>query len=329
MLIKAVRPSMRLAICSFSAGALLVASGCARSHPRTVAVIPETTAQELSEAEHAGVASAALGTNWEIYWNGPGRKDDVARQIELVEAAIDRRDGGIILSPDHALALNTLVGRALAQGIPTVIVGSHLSIPPNPKLAYILNDDEETGRLAADRAGETLHGMGNIALIGSEPGIASSVLRKVAFMRRLSERYPAIHIANEHPVSRPFDQGLLSAQQILERYPKLDAIVALDVVATRASFSALKSHQRNKRVKIIACDQSLDLMYYLRKGEIDSIIVENTFEMGYRAMNLVNAGRRGESISGSQLLAPSMVTRENIDRPDVQRILSMDWRPTR
>jgi ribose transport system substrate-binding protein len=286
------------------------------------------TAQELWEAEHAGVASAALGTNWEIYWNGPGRKDDVARQIELVEAAIAQRDGGLILSPDHALALNTLVRRAVAQGIPTVIVGSHLSISPNPKLAYILNDDEETGRLAADRAGETLHGMGDVALIGSEPGIASTFLRTTAFRHRLSERYPSIHIVNELPGSGAFDEGLLGAQQILERYPKLDAIVALDTVATRASFSALKSHQRNNEVKLIACDQALDLLYYLRKGEIDSIIVENTFEMGYRAMKLINAGQRGESILGNQLLPPTMVTRENVDRPDVQRMLSMDWRPT-
>jgi ribose transport system substrate-binding protein len=105
--------------------------------------------------------------------------------------------------------------------------------------------------------------------------------------------------------------------------------VALDIVATRASFSALKSHQRNQDVRIVACDQELDLLYYLRKGEIDSIIVENTFEMGYRAMNLVKAGQRGESISRTQLLAPVLVTRENVDRPDVQQMLSMDWRPTR
>lgn len=328
MLITAIRLGMRLAICSLSAGFLLLTSGCSRSHPHTVAVFPETTAQELWEAEHAGVASAALHTNWEIYWNGPGRKDDVARQIELVEAAIKRRDGGIILSPDHALALNTLVRRAVAQGIPTVIMGSHLSVPSNPKLAYILNDDEETGRLAADRAGEILHGAGNVALIASEPGIAATVLRTTAFTHTILERYPSIHIVNELQDSRASDQSILGAQQILEHYPRLDAVITFDTTATRTTFSALKSLQRNNEVKIIACDQALDLMYYLRKGEIDSIIVENTFEMGYRAMNLIDAGQHGKSISSSQLLEPTLVTRRNIDRPDVQRMLSMDWRPT-
>lgn len=329
MVITAVRPGTRLAIYSLGAGILLLASGCTRPHPHTVAVIPEMTALELSEAEHAGVASAVLGTNWEIYWNAAGRKDDVARQIELVEAAIARRDGGLILSPDHPLALNTLVRRAIAYGIPTVIVGSHLSISPNQKLAYILNDDDETGTLAADRVGEALHGKGSVAMIESEPGIASTALRTTAFKHRLSEQYPRIHIVNELADSRTIDQPLLGAQQILERDPTLDALVAFDVLATRASFSALKRLRRDKKVKIIACDQELDLLHYLRQGELDSIIVENTFEMGYRAMNLIKAGQRGESIAGNQLLAPVLVTRGNVDRPDVQRMLSMDWRPTR
>jgi ribose transport system substrate-binding protein len=328
MSITAVRLGKRLAICSLSAGTLLLASGCARSHPHTVAVIPEITALETSEAEHAGVASAVLGTNWKIYWNAAGRKDDVARQIELVENAIAQRDGGLILSPVHPLALNTLVSRAIARGIPTVIVGSYLSIPPNPKLAYILNDDEETGELAADRAGAILNGRGKVALIGSEPAISATALRTAAFRHRLSEKYPAIHILNDLPGSRTIDQGSLGAQQILERYPKLDAIIALDIIAARTSFSALKSQETDQRVRVIACDQELDLMYYLRKGQIDSIIVENTFEMGYRAMDLIKAGQRGKSISGNQLLAPVLVTRENIDQPDVQRMLSMDWRPT-
>ena len=328
MSITAVRLGKRLAICSLSAGTLLLASGCARSHPHTVAVIPEITALETSEAEHAGVASAVLGTNWKIYWNAAGRKDDVARQIELVENAIAQKDGGLILSPVHPLALNTLVSRAIARGIPTVIVGSYLSIPPNPKLAYILNDDEETGKLAADRAGAILNGRGKVALIGSEPAISATALRTAAFRHRLSENYSAIHILNDLPSSRTIEQGSVGAQQILERYPKLDAIIALDIIATRTSFSALKS-QKNQGVRVIACDQELDLLYYLRKGQIDSIIVENTFEMGYRAMDLIKAGQRGKSISGSQLLAPVLVTRENVDQPDVQRMLSMDWRPTR
>jgi ribose transport system substrate-binding protein len=50
-----------------------------------VAIIPETTAQELWESEHAGVAATIAGTPWGTYWNGSSSEDQVAQQIALVQ----------------------------------------------------------------------------------------------------------------------------------------------------------------------------------------------------------------------------------------------------
>lgn len=61
-------------------------------------------------------------------------------------------------------------------------------------------------------------------------------------------------------------------------------------------------------------------------GEIDSIIVENTYEMGYRAIQLIAAQRRGEKVPAEIKLSPKLVTRENLNTPEVQRMLTMNWR---
>ena len=61
-------------------------------------------------------------------------------------------------------------------------------------------------------------------------------------------------------------------------------------------------------------------------GEIDSIIVENTYEMGYRAIQLIAAERRGEAVPAQIKLSPKLVTRENLNTPEVQRMLTMNWR---
>jgi hypothetical protein len=50
-----------------------------------VAIIPETTAHELWESEHAGVAATIAGTPWRTYWNGPSSEDQVVQQIALVQ----------------------------------------------------------------------------------------------------------------------------------------------------------------------------------------------------------------------------------------------------
>src|ERR1700759_2632871 len=76
--------SMTVACCGLLA---LLLAGCSRGHPHTIAVVPQTTAQEIWEADHAGVAKALLGTTWKERWNGPSSETEVDRQIALVKDA--------------------------------------------------------------------------------------------------------------------------------------------------------------------------------------------------------------------------------------------------
>ena len=48
--------------------------------------------------------------------------------------------------------------------------------------------------------------------------------------------------------------------------------------------------------------------------------------MGYRAIQLIAAERRGEVVPAEIKLSPKLVTRENLNTPQVQRMLTMDWR---
>jgi ribose transport system substrate-binding protein len=119
------------------------------------------------------------------------------------------------------------------------------------------------------------------------------------------------------------------------------------VGATRGVYRGLKLKQRIRQVHLVACDQDLDLVYYLRLGEIDSLVAENTFAMGYQATRLITAHRSGGKARAADLapglapgvapgmtqgrvsrFAPRLVTRENVDTPEIQRMLNMDWRPT-
>ena len=74
----------------------------------------------------------------------------------------------------------------------------------------------------------------------------------------------------------------------------------------------------------MACEQ--ELVPPLLTGEIDSIVVENTYEMGRLAVERVAMQMRGESGPPLVKLSPTLVTRENLNAPQVVRMLSMDWR---
>jgi ribose transport system substrate-binding protein len=302
----------------------LVAIGCRSSANPVIAVIPRTTALVLWEAEHAGAEAAAKQAGFTVYWNAPTSEDDVQRQIALVKRSVNDGAQGLVLAPDQALALMVPIRDIVARGIPTVVISSPLPIAPGGKLSYILNDEEETGRIAANRIGEILHGSGSVAVLGIDPDVTGILLRTRAFETNLEEHYPGIRIVDERTGRFNIAEAQEVTEQVLRRNPQLDAILALNSAATRGAFIALENKKLFGKVKLVACEQ--ELIPPLVTGEIDSIIVENTYEMGYRAIQWIGAERRGEAVPSQIKLSPKLVTRENLNTPEVQRLLTMNWR---
>jgi ribose transport system substrate-binding protein len=287
-------------------------------------VIPRTTGMSLWEPEHTGAAAAAAKNDMRVYWNAPTREDDVQGQIALVQRVIDKGYVGLILSPDQTLALMTLVQRALAKGIPTVIVGTALPLKPTAKLAYILSDDEEAGRIAGRRIGTILHGKGSVAILGIDPDISGVLLRVRSFEATLAENYPEIQITEKRMGSFnvPFEQQ--TAEDVLNANSNLDAILAVTTDATRGAYSALVETHKVGRVKLVGCDQ--DLLMPLVTGEMDSVVAQDTYQMGYRAIGLIVAERQGMGMPPRIEISPKLVTKDNLSSPDVRRMLGLSGR---
>lgn len=289
-------------------------------------MIPGTTATEFWEAAHGGAEAAGSQTGFRIYWNAPTREDDIERQIALVQRAIDAEYAGLVVAPTNYLALVGSVRQALSKHIPTVVIRSSLPIPPGQGLSYILNDDQETGRLAATRVGMLLAGKGQVAVLGLDPSRPTSILRARAIEVELAKSFPKISVVEKRSGSSNTGEVQQIAQEILTEKPSLDAIITLDVTATEGTWAALAALRISKRVKLIGCEQELDLMAGIRHGDIDSVIAENTYEMGFRAIQAIAAQKRGEPVPDKIELKPVLVTKVNIDKDEVQRMLSVNWR---
>lgn len=304
-------------------------SACRSDAHRLIAMIPATTGPELWEAAHGGAEIAAHDTGFRNYWNGPTREDDVARQIELVEKAIDDEDAGLVVVPTNYLALVGSIRRALSRHIPTVVIRSSLPIPPGHGLSYVVNDDHETGRLAAAHIGAVLGGKGKVAVLGLDASSPRSILRVRAFEAELAKSFPQVSVIGKRAGSWNTGEVQQTAQEILVDNPSLNAILTLDVTATEGTWAALAALGKSKTIKLIGCGQEVDLMAGIRHGDIDSVIVENTYEMGFRAVQWIIAQRRGEQVPGQIELKPVLVTKANIDNEEIQRMLSVNWRVPR
>jgi ribose transport system substrate-binding protein len=304
---------------------VLTLVSCHADRVPTIAVIPETTAQEIWESEHAGAEHEARQFGWKIYWNGPSREDDVPRQIQIVDQEIGRGVSGLVLSPDHAIAMIAPLRRALQKKIPAVIVGDRIANISDPRLSWVLNDEGADGLLAARRA-ELYLGPGKaIAVLGMNPNFLSLVDRANAIEAEIRAHNPKTVIAERRSDSFGFAEAEQIAEDTLRALPNLAVIVSLNVNQSRAAYQALLSTNRLNTVRLIACDQDLDLMHHLRTGGIDAVVAPDTGRMGRVAIVAIHDSRSGSSAPVRAVIEPVLITRSNIDSAPVQQLLSMDW----
>ncbi len=262
-----------------------------------------------------------LGFN--LYWNAPTRDSDVQKQILLLEEAQRRGYQGIIIAPDETLALRSPVRWVLAKHVPTVVVGTKLGISAGTLLSYVLNDEIAGGQIAARRVAQALHGKGSVAIVGIDPKLWSVIQRERSFEATLAQQFPQIHIVSRRlgEVSALSEQEI--AEELLHSGDKIDAIVALSLTATRGCYYALLESQNTTKITLVGFDQ--DLLPPIRTGELDSVVVQDTYQMGQIAMRQMDGELHGRTVAAEVVVQPKLMTRENIDSPEMQKILNVAW----
>ena len=301
---------------------LLFLPACSRTS-NTIAVIPRACGTVLWEPEHAGATHVARGKGMKVYWNAPAREDDVEGQIALLEKVVARGYAGIIISPDQTLPLRTPVRRIVSRGLPMVVVGTNLGITPNEKLSYVLNDDTAGGQIAARRVGKILNGQGSIAILGINPQLTGITARERSFENTLKQEYPNIRVVARRLGYYSVPQEQQVAEDMLNHGEALNAIVALSHISTRGAFYALVEFDKIQTIKLVGFDQ--DLMPPIRTGGIDSVVMQRPYDMGRTAMELMDGLLHGRAVPGINVLSPMLMTRENIDSPEIRQQLTADW----
>ena len=276
------------------------------------------------EAAHAGAEAGANLTGTSIYWNAPTREDDVEGQIALVDRIVNDGYEGLVLAPDQALSLISPVRRALARHIPTVILGSPLPIPPGGDLSYILIDDEQGGRMAADRAAALMKGHGTVALLGINSDIVGIMVRARTFEQTLARDAPGIRIVAKRMGTFNAAHEQQAVEDVLRANPNLDLIVALMGPTLDGSLAALEGKPDDRRIKVIGFDAVGGPPFHQRVS-LDSVVQGNTRAMAQQAVILISQKRAGQLTPVLIRVPPKLICRNNVDSAEIHQMLSGDW----
>ncbi|WP_446743557.1 sugar ABC transporter substrate-binding protein [Silvibacterium acidisoli] len=303
---------------------LLCSVGCQQqSLHRRIVIIPRLAIDARWLSLHVGLQEEAKRKAVGLYWNGPAISDDVQRQIDLAERAVQSNAMGIIAEPGSYLAMNSVLQEALNRKIPVVLLRERLGFKAGPGLSYVLTDDSEAGRLVAERLQKVLHGKGKILLSGLCSQVPGNIERAEQIVQHLHLLKGEIEVAETLSCNVSAGYSRQQFEEALQRHPDVGAIVSLNPIDAASAVDVVGRTQREGRVKVIAIDQNSGVFRSLRDGQLDSILVDDLRSMGRQAVDDIVAERAGKPHPLVSVVKPVLVDRDNLDTEDIQQLLLM------
>jgi ribose transport system substrate-binding protein len=316
----------------FIAAFVLFVTGCTPSSQEardgfTIAVVPKGTTHEYWKSIHAGVAAAERelnqrGAKVQTIWKGPLREDDRDQQIQVVESFISRRVSGIVLAPLDSQALASPVGTAVSAGIPVVVIDSGLN--SDKPVSFIATDNFKSGQMAAEHLSGLLRGKGNVIMLRYAVGSAATEQREAGFLEAM-KKWPDIQMVSSDQYAGPTRESAYQASQnLLNRHGRqVDGLFAPAQHITIALAMALRDLGRaGGKVKLVGFDAGTQPVADLVKGDLQALVVQDPFRMGYVGVMKLVEHLQGKPIETRIDTGVVLVTADNMNEPKIKALLA-------
>ena len=290
---------------------------------KSIAVIPKSTTQVFWKTVETGAREGAKEAGVEMVWKGSLNEDNPAQQIQIVEQFVSEGVGGIVLAPIDDTALKRPAAAAMQKGIPVVIMDSALKGEPvKDFVSTVSTNNYRGGEMAGEQLGKLLDGKGKVVPFRFKEGSASTDQREAGFLEAI-KKFPDIQVILDNRYSGTTAREARStALKMLDKLKDADGIFCSTEPSTLGMLLALKRNNLAGSKKLVGFDTSPGLMEGLRKGEIQALVVQNPKKMGHEAVKALVAKMKGETVPTVIDSGAAVITKENLDTPEIQALLA-------
>jgi ribose transport system substrate-binding protein len=289
---------------------------------KRIAVIPKGTTHVFWKTVEAGVRDAGRELGVTVDWQGPLKEDDRGQQMGLVEQFISNNVSGIVLAPLDATALQEPVAAANARNIPVVIFDSPLNGEAGKDfVSLVATDNKKGGEMGATELVRLLNGKGKVVLIRYNVGSASTDLREQGFLETIA-KHPGIQlIEKDRYAGATVGEAQQAAENLLDKLKQADGVFCSNESVTQGMLNVLVANGLAGKVKFVAFDTAPTIVDAIRNSQIHATVAQNPRKMGYLAVKTMVDHLNGTKIPTMVDTGCALVTRENLDTPDIKSIL--------
>lgn len=284
-----------------------------------VAMIVKSTESSFFKSVFAGAGAAATEYNIALTTAGAQSEEDYESQNAMIRDAVKNGADALVISAVDYEKNAESVDWAAGKGVPSVIIDSDVN--SSAVKVRIGTDNKEAGRMAARAVLDGTEGELCIGIVNFDKHTANGQEREQGF-REEAEKHSRIKEITTINVASTVEGARSATRELLQAHPEINVVMTFNEWTSLGVGWAIRDLGKKNKTFVAAFDSNVVSVGMLETGEVDVLIVQNPYAMGYlgveKAWELLS-GRGGKEQQINT--ETTIVTRENMFLEEYQKIL--------
>lgn len=182
-------------------------------------------------------------------------------------------------------------------------------------------DNYQAGRMAARAVLDVDEPVRYVGIVNYDKNSANGQQREAGFRDEI-EASRETTIIDAINVLSTIEDAKEGTERMLEMHPQIDAIVTFNEWTSLGVGYAIQELGAGDRTRVVAFDSNVVSVGMLETGEVDALIVQNPYAMGYLGIECAYNLIHGLPLENVEVdTETTLVTRDNMYDPDCQRVL--------
>ena len=273
----------------------------------------------FTEGEVAKAAAEKLGYTANV----AAHKGDTNTESNLIDTAITNKSVAIILDPANADGSVGAVKKAVAAGIPVILVNAEINQEGLAK-AQLVSNNAQGAALGAQQWVEAVGDKGKYAELFGNPADNNAATRSNGYETVLTQ-YPDLVKSAKEVADWDRTKGHAKMQSMLQANPDIIGVISGNDEMALGAIAALKEAGKLDQVKVGGFDGSPDAVAAIKAGELQYTVLQPVAVFSEEAVkqadNVIKNGSTGAS-SEKQLFDCLLITKDNVDKYTAPFVLS-------
>lgn len=317
---------MRKAVAAL--GALLMIAACGgqdggqesgASGQIRVTLVQGLAGEEFYETMACGAKAKAEELGVALDVQGP-QKFDPTLQTPIVNSVVASKPDALLIAPTDVKAMIAPLTQARQQGIKIILVDTVVE-DPSIGLSRISTDNVKGGAAAATALAEQIGDKGKVLVISTDPGVSTVDARIKGFEEEIKAAHPGITDLGVQYSHNDVGEASRIVNAALAKDPDLAGVFAANLNSATGAGSALQQAGKLGQVKMVGFDAGPAQVKQLKDGVVQALVAQLPADIGAKGVEQAVAAVKGQQVTPSLPTDATIVTAENVDRPEIQKVL--------